>query len=566
MRLRPPASLLSILLAAGAATTPAAAQADGRFDGPLHEATLSASDSYYYDWFGYSVSISGKTALIGAPNKDYPYPWQGEAYVFVKSPGSWGPQALLTVGGLVPGSAFGKSVSLDGDTALIGAPGGDHPSVIGSAYVFTRSGTVWTQEAELAAPVGILDDRVGSSVAVCGDTALVGAPNDSEGASLAGAVYVFVRSGSTWVLQAKLIAGDPTASARFGNAVALEGETALVGAKADNQVAANAGSAYVFVRSGSTWSQEAKLLPSIVRPGLRFGHSVSLSGDTALVGEDVTFSYATVYAFVRSGTTWVEEARMEGKDTPLGDHFGTSVALEGDRALIGASTDEGRGAAYLFERFENGWVERSKLTAPNGGLGDNFGCSVSLSETRALVGAYGVGGNWAWGLTYVFTQLGPPGNVFCSGSPGDGTPCPCGNDNDWSLRGAGCANGVFASGALLEGTGVASVTEDSLVLRVTHQDPSTSGLYFQGTTDLTPGLVWGDGLRCTGGVVRRLQVRFADAEGASSTTIPIAAAGGVSAGETRYYQLWYRSNVAPPCGSGVNDFNSSNGYRITWSL
>jgi hypothetical protein len=158
----------------------------------------------------------------------------------------------------------------------------------------------------------------------------------------------------------------------------------------------------------------------------------------------------------------------------------------------------------------------------------------------------------------------PPGQGFCFGDLGYGTSCPCTNDNDGTLPGAGCANGVHASGAYLTATGSASVTGDTLVLRTTHGEPNNSGLYFQGTTNLAGGLLWGDGLRCTGGGVRRLQVRFADTDGSSLTTIPIGTAGGVSAGDRRYYQLWYRNIVAPPCGAGVNDFNSSNGYVITW--
>jgi len=157
-----------------------------------------------------------------------------------------------------------------------------------------------------------------------------------------------------------------------------------------------------------------------------------------------------------------------------------------------------------------------------------------------------------------------PGRGFCFGDPGSGLPCPCSNDNDGSLPGSGCANGVFDSGAYLMATGVASVTDDRLVLRTTHAEPGNAGLYFQGTLDLSPGIVWGDGLRCAGGGIRRLQVRVADGEGSSFTTLSLAAAGAVGAGDLRYYQLWYRTIVVPPCGAGVHDFNSSNGYGVLW--
>jgi hypothetical protein len=156
--------------------------------------------------------------------------------------------------------------------------------------------------------------------------------------------------------------------------------------------------------------------------------------------------------------------------------------------------------------------------------------------------------------------------AYCSGD-GSGAQCPCANNNDGSLPGAGCDNGVFASGAQLTGSGLASVGADTLVLTTVHLEPVNSGLYFQANTDLSPGIIWGDGLRCAGGQLKRLQVRFADAAGTSSTTIGISAkAGNVSAGDIKRYQCWYRTTQAPPCGSGVNDFNASNGLEVTWTL
>ncbi len=159
----------------------------------------------------------------------------------------------------------------------------------------------------------------------------------------------------------------------------------------------------------------------------------------------------------------------------------------------------------------------------------------------------------------------PPGQPYCFGDPWSGTPCPCSNDNDGSVPGSGCDNGVFASGAQLTGSGQASVTADSVVLTTTHLEPNNSGLYFQADSDLSPGTAWGDGLRCAGGNLKRLQVRFADLDGTSSTTVGISTkAGNVQAGDRKYYQCWYRTNVNPPCGVWVNDFNTSNGYAIVW--
>ena len=159
----------------------------------------------------------------------------------------------------------------------------------------------------------------------------------------------------------------------------------------------------------------------------------------------------------------------------------------------------------------------------------------------------------------------PPGYGYCFGDPGSGTPCPCNNDNDGSVPGSGCGNGAFASGAQLTGSGVARITGDTLILATTGLEPSNSGLYFQANNDLTPGIVWGDGLQCAGGQLKRLGVRFSDANGYSDTsgypTSISVRAGNISPGDTKYYQCWYRNPLNSPCGS---DFNASNGYAIAW--
>ncbi len=174
--------------------------------------------------------------------------------------------------------------------------------------------------------------------------------------------------------------------------------------------------------------------------------------------------------------------------------------------------------------------------------------------------------DYSWNAGFLVeydTQSGVP---YCFGDPGSGTPCPCVNDNDGSVPGSGCANGVFASGAKLTGSGTASVSADTLVLTTTHLEPNNSGLYFQANNDLSPGIAWGDGLQCAGGSLKRLQVRFADAAGTSSTTIGISAkAGNVSPGDTKRYQCWYRTTQDPPCGLGVFDFNASNGLEVVWA-
>jgi hypothetical protein len=163
----------------------------------------------------------------------------------------------------------------------------------------------------------------------------------------------------------------------------------------------------------------------------------------------------------------------------------------------------------------------------------------------------------------------PDFTSFCFGDPGSGASCPCGNDNDGSVPESGCANGIFASGAQLTGSGIASITADTLVLATTHLQPNNSGLYFQANNDLSPGIIWGDGLQCAGGGLIRLGVRFSDASGYSDTSgYPHTISGRSAAfghpiapGETLYYQCWYRNPNGSPCGL---DFNTSNGCAVIW--
>ncbi len=205
---------------------------------------------------------------------------------------------------------------------------------------------------------------------------------------------------------------------------------------------------------------------------------------------------------------------------------------------------------------------------------DRWGDYSGLDEDPAEPGTfwshleYSVG-PWETWVDKWTVSGGGTGTPYCFGD-GSGTPCPCGNNNDGSVPGSGCANGAFASGARLTGTGVASISADTVVLAGTGLDPNNSGLYFQADNDLSPGVVWGDGLQCAGGDLKRLGVRFSDASGASDTSAwatPISVrAGNVSAGDTKRYQLWYRDNSGgQPCGVGVNDFNATNGIEIVWA-
>lgn len=357
------------------------------------QSRLTASDGGPRDRFGEAVAVSGDTALVGMPYED-DYTGAGAAYVFVRSGGVWTQQARLTAADGLDFDWFGESVALSGDTALVGAR---HDTVgsnadQGSAYVFTRSGTSWTQQDKLTADAGAGGDELGSSVALDDGTAVVGGT---------GSAYVFTRSGTTWSQQDELVA-DGAAAGWFGSSVAVSGDTALVGAFHVTVGAdADQGSAYVFTRSGTTWAQQDRLLATDGAAGDNLGRAVSLSGDTALVGapgddNGPTTNQGSAYVFTRSGTSWTQQVRVTADDGAAYDGFGESVALSGDAALVGSPYDGGvgtpanaHGSAYAFTRSGSTWTQRARLVAGDAAGGDWFGSSVALSGATAVVGAPG---------------------------------------------------------------------------------------------------------------------------------------------------------------------------------
>jgi hypothetical protein len=356
------------------------------------DAKLLPADGAADDDFGRSVSVSGDTAIVGAyfadvvGNSD-----QGAAYVFVRSGGTWTGQQNLTASDGAADDLFGWSVSVSGDTAVVGTIHGDGSvASSGSAYVFVRSGSTWTEQAKLTASDGATDDWFGSSVSLNGDTVVVGAHYDDDNGLQSGSAYVFVRSGSTWTEQAKLRASDGAVYDYFGHSVSVSGGTVVVGAHGDD----DNGSSYVFERSGSAWTEEAKLTASDGAVWDDFGWSVSVSGDTAVVGTD-TDTDGSAYVFVRTGSspssTWSEQAKLSASDGAAWDNFGWSVSVSGDTAVVGAYWADGSvsasGGAYVFVRSGSLWTEQAKLTASDGAAGDDFGRSVSVSGETVVVGA-----------------------------------------------------------------------------------------------------------------------------------------------------------------------------------
>ena len=379
------------------------------------------------------MALDGDTALLAAPGDTVAgQPYAGAVYVYVRSGGDWVPQGVLTAPAPQAGDGFGAAVALNGDTALVGADNrtAAGQSHAGAAYVFVRTGASWGLQAELTAAAAGANDWLGSAVALDGDTALVGAPGKTvAGRSYAGAVCVFSRSAGQWSQQAELTAPDGAAGDEFGRAVALSGGTALVGAENRNFGAVReAGAVYVFAGAGASWSHQALLVAP--DPTLRagFGTALALSGGTALVGAGGAtvagqLNAGAAYVFTAFGGGWSLQAELADPDATAGDWFGCAVALAGERAVVGAwgatvGAALEAGAAHVFERSGAAWSRIAVATATDADDADTLGWSVAAAGGTILAGAPGktVSGRSACGAGYVH-RLAPAPSLTLEASP-----------------------------------------------------------------------------------------------------------------------------------------------------
>jgi len=365
-------------------------------------------------------------------------------------------QAYLKASNPEPGDSFAQSAAISGNTLVVGADEEDSASGgvngdqsdnsahnAGAAYVFVKEGTVWSQQAYLKASYPDAGDEFGERVAISGNTVVVGARNESSGAtgvngnandnsaSEAGAAYVFVRTGTTWSQQAYLKASNTEAVDHFAYSVGISGDTIVVGAtledsgatgingdQSDNSTS-GAGAAYVFVRNGTAWTQQAYLKASNTDPNDIFGNFVDVEGDTiavsayyegglsAGVGGDESdnsgYAVGAVYAFSRSGTIWSQQAYIKASNPDDGDGFGGSLELDGETLVVGAAGESSNatgvngnqsdnstrdaGAAYVFERSGADWTQTAYVKASNPGVWDSFGYDVDVLGNTIVVGA-----------------------------------------------------------------------------------------------------------------------------------------------------------------------------------
>jgi FG-GAP repeat len=388
------------------------------------EAKVVGSDSTISDSFGQSVSVSndGTRMVVGAYVDDSS---TGSAYVYVRSGSSWIEEQKLTASNATAGDQFGSIVSMssDGSRIVVGAYAAMNNR--GAAYVYVRSGTTWTEEQELIATDGVSGDRFAYSAAISpdGTRIILGAYTASN---TAGAAYVFARSGSSWNQEQKLVGSDIATGDREGISVGISGDgsRAIVGAYGDDNFK---GSTYVYSRSGSTWTQEQKLTASDGVSGDTFGVGVAMSSDglRTIVGADADNSYqGAAYVYRRSGSTWTQEQKLtasdgQGNTDVGGDYFGHSVAISdtGNRAIVSAYGDDTySGSTYVFRRTTTTWTQENKQVASDATPVTFFGTSVDLTNdgSRIVVGASQMN---SIGATYVFATAAAPAIVAVGSSP-----------------------------------------------------------------------------------------------------------------------------------------------------
>jgi len=410
----------------------------------VQQAKLTAADGAASAGFGNAVAVSGNTMVVGASGATVGGVKQGAAYVFTETGSTWSETAELTPSDGTAGDGFGVSVSISGNTVVVGAnyaPVGATAKQ-GAAYVFVEPVSGWTnmtETAKLTASDGAAGDQFGISVAISADnTIVVGADSATVGGIKQGAAYVFVVPGTGWAgnltQTAKLIASDGAASSVFGRSVAIDGTTdaVVVGAfEAAIGVNSNQGAAYVFAAPSGGWAtvpqpitpitETQKLTASDGAAGDLFGSSVAISGGTVVVGAETAkigrnYEQGAAYVFTESGSAWTQAAKLTASDGEMDTLFGWSVAISADNTIVvgakvtavGGNTYQG--AAYVFAEPSSGWsgnlTQAQKLTASDGGANDLFGYSVAIDSVTdtLVVGAIGatVGGNATQGAAYVF--------------------------------------------------------------------------------------------------------------------------------------------------------------------
>jgi hypothetical protein len=367
---------------------------------------LTGSDPNPDDQFGYSVAITRNDLLVAALHEDHPVSPDdaGAIYAFEKTSGLWGQTDKLYASDAGFGDGFGGVMAIAGNQAIAAAVGNDDAgSSSGSAYIFEKAGGAWSETKKLTASDADAGDQFGQSVGITADRAVVGAPRNDDAGESSGSAYVFEKTGGIWSEAKKLTPSDPDSYDWFGDSVAIAGDYLVVASPLDDDLWDNEGAVYVFERIGGVWTQIDKITTSDGELDDRFGEAVAISGTRIAVGavgdDDAGSNAGAVYVFDKSGSTWSEVAKVTASDAASSEEFGTKVALNGDVVVVGvAKHDHGTydsGSAYVYAKTPRGWEEVGELRHEAPFILDQFGHSVAISDVEIVAGAIGDDDVWA---------------------------------------------------------------------------------------------------------------------------------------------------------------------------
>ncbi len=342
---------------------------------------INSPGSSNTDHFGCNVALSGDTLAISATGYSRS---RGATYLYHYDAPSWTQIARLLGSQTTKNDILGRAIGLNGDILVSGADTTKNRG-IGDAYLFTGVGTHWVEQAIVTPSDALKQMGFATNVAVQGGRVVVAAPDRD---SARGAVYIFELSNGVWLQTARLLPPSPAPNELFGDAVAVDGDTIAITKRYDSTQSALTGAVYIYRNSGAGWVQIAKL--NAADSSLGFGNAVALQGDTLLVGA-ANAANGSVYggaAFVFRETVagWVQEARLSSTTSVQFGHFGQCVALRDGRALIGAPDCTATGAAYVFRNTGSNWSLSQQLTPIDSAAG-GFGGTIALDGTRAAIGS-----------------------------------------------------------------------------------------------------------------------------------------------------------------------------------
>jgi hypothetical protein len=544
--------LLSIGLAAVLGTSTAFAQCEGP--------QIFASDAVAIDVLGWCVDIEGDVMAVGAIGVDDACPGNptcnsGALYIFERTSGVWGESQQITAAGIQLEDEFGNDVSISGDRMIVGA----HKQDTGKAYILRKVGGTWVEEQMLSGSSTATGFHFGHSVCLDGDTALVGTMRDNHAGIQSGSAYLFERVAGIWTESTNLKASNAAGGDLYGRASDLNGDLAIIGAHLhDTAPASDEGAAYIYERDSNgtpldplddIWN-ETLLLPADPVLGGFFGRSVAISGDRAIVGSSFAQSGASqpgaVYVFERIGGVWTQVDKLIASDGNDADGFGISLSLDGDLLMVGArhndETAMNAGAVYVFEHTGSAWVETSKVLASTGaandGLADETGLAVS-GDTLVVTSRFHTGPALLAGTVYTFDLTDCLGETYCPAV----------------ANSSGLVGKCTVSGSQIIGN-------DDLILTASQLPPGEFGMFLGSLTAGQSQLGGFTGILCLAGDIGRFNQSGLIGTGpvwsitVDMNSIPVNPAQPVLPGDTWHFQFWHR-DVG-------NDTNMTEAARVTF--